>query len=86
LPELDEILDKKLYMDPKTKFQEEAQERVAATPMYKVLSEEGPDHAKTFEVGVYLDKELVARGKGSSKQEAQEDAARIALELKKWLD
>ncbi len=84
LPELKEILDKKLYMDPKTHFQEQAQEHSGSTPVYKVLSEEGPDHAKTFEVGVYVNKELLATGTGSSKQEAQEAAARLALEKQGW--
>lgn len=84
LTRLPEILEKKLWMDPKSRFQEEAQERVGVTPSYKVLSEEGPDHAKQFTVGIYLDHELVAKGEGLSKQEAQVDAARKALEMKKW--
>jgi len=78
--ELSEILDKKLYLDPKSSFQELAQERAGVTPTYKVLSEFGPDHAKQFEVGVYLKNELIASGTGSSKQEAQESAATAALE------
>jgi len=84
LPELPEILEKKLYIDPKTNFQEVAQEKVGVTPVYKVLSEEGPDHDKIFEVGVYLNKELITKGKGSSKQEAQEDAAGKALAKNEW--
>lgn len=84
LCELDEILDKKLYLDPKSSFQELAQEKTGITPTYKVLSEEGPDHAKEFEIGVFLNKELIATGKGSSKQEAQESAAQNALQSKKW--
>jgi ribonuclease-3 len=54
------------------------------TPTYKVLNEEGPDHAKNFTVGVYLDKDLVAEGNGTSKQEAQTEAAEIALKIKGW--
>lgn len=84
LTHLKEILEKKLYVDPKSSFQELAQERTGITPSYKVLSEEGPDHAKNFEIGIYLNSELVATGKGSSKQEAQEDAAKKALKCKKW--
>jgi ribonuclease-3 len=53
-------------------------------PTYKVLHEEGPDHAKNFKVGVFLDKELVATGEGTSKQEAQTDAAEMAIKAKKW--
>ena len=52
----------KLYIDPKSRFQEVAQEKVGITPSYKVLKESGPDHAKTFEIGVFLNKELVATG------------------------
>lgn len=85
LSELPRVLEKKLYRDPKSLFQEEAQEREGVTPTYEVLEESGPDHAKKFEVGVYLENELVAAGTGSSKQEAQEDAARAALEEKGWL-
>ena len=81
---LDNILDNKLYLDPKSKFQEKAQEITKITPHYKVLSESGPDHAKTFEVGLYLNDELVVTGIGSSKQEAQVDAADKGLKKKKW--
>ncbi|MEK7094644.1 MAG: ribonuclease III [Patescibacteria group bacterium] len=81
---LPDILAKKEYIDPKSRFQEAAQERVGVTPTYKVLSEEGPDHDKIFLVGVYLEKEKVAEGGGSSKQEAQVAAAANALEVKGW--
>lgn len=78
------ILEQQLYRDPKSRFQEASQERLAMTPMYKVLSEEGPDHAKQFRVGVYIGSEMVAEGKGTSKQEAQVDAAAKALIEKGW--
>lgn len=81
---LDDILVKGTYMDPKSKFQEIAQEITKVTPHYKVLSEVGPDHAKIFEVGLYLGSELVAKGKGSSKQEAQVEAAAKGLKKKGW--
>ncbi len=81
---LDDIIKKKLYIDPKSNFQEKAQEKEGITPSYKVISSRGPDHAKIFKVGVYLDKELVATGEGSSKQEAQIQAAQNALIKKKW--
>ncbi|HNU96564.1 MAG TPA: ribonuclease III [Candidatus Magasanikbacteria bacterium] len=84
LPKLPYILENGLYLDPKSRFQESAQELVGVTPTYKVISEEGPDHAKNFKVGVYLDKELVAEGNGTSKQEAQTEAAEIALKIKGW--
>ena len=84
LPKLPYILENGLYLDPKSRFQESAQEIVGLTPNYKVISEEGPDHAKNFKVGVYLDKELVAEGFGTSKQEAQTEAAEMALKIKGW--
>ncbi len=84
LNKLSYILDNKLYIDPKTYFQERAQEKEGVTPVYKVLSESGPDHNKTFKIGVYLGNNKIAEGKGSSKQEAQVKAAAEALEIKSW--
>jgi len=84
LVKLPYIFEHKLYMDAKSHFQELAQEKTGITPNYRVLSETGPDHAKNFVIGVYLEDELVAEGKGTSKQEAQMDAAKKALEIKKW--
>ncbi|PIP27468.1 MAG: ribonuclease III [Candidatus Moranbacteria bacterium CG23_combo_of_CG06-09_8_20_14_all_39_10] len=82
--ELPAIIENKSYMDPKSRFQEEAQERVSVTPSYKVMQESGPDHAREFVVGVYLGEELVAEGKGLSKQEAQRNAAAAGLLTKGW--
>lgn len=84
LPKLGPILKHKLYVDPKSSFQEAAQDKYGITPSYKVMSETGPDHARHFVIGVYLEKELVAQGEGSSKQEAQVDAAEKALRIKGW--
>lgn len=84
IPELDNIIKNKLWRDAKSLFQESAQERAGITPTYKVLSEVGPDHNKTFKVGVYLGKELVASGEGSSKNEAEQQAAGEALKEKNW--
>jgi len=84
LKNLSEIIKQGLYKDSKSRFQEEAQERLSITPTYKVLRESGPDHNKLFVVGVFLGQELVAEGEGSSKQEAEEAAAKSALEIKKW--
>ena len=81
---LPHIIKNRLYKDAKSHFQEEAQERVGITPAYEVIKEFGPDHKKKFTVGVFLDKDLVAEGQGYSKQEAEEEAARAALEIKKW--
>ena len=82
--ELKRVLEEKLYVDPKSYFQEQAQGKVGITPSYQVRSEEGPDHCKKFIVGCYLNKELIAEGEGPSKQTAQEDAARKALVKKNW--
>ncbi|MEA1963098.1 MAG: ribonuclease III [Patescibacteria group bacterium] len=84
LSKLEHILSNQLFMDPKSKFQEKAQEIHKATPHYKVLSESGPDHDKIFEVGLYLGDKIVSKGKGSSKQEAQVDAAEKGIKKKKW--
>lgn len=82
--ELPLIIKRGLFKDAKSSFQEEAQEKTGITPDYKVLKEWGPDHAKTFTIGVYLDSQLIAKGEGSSKQEAEESAAKNALKIKKW--
>lgn len=84
LVELPEILEKKLYLDPKSRFQEAAQDQMGITPTYEVIEESGPDHNKYFKVGVFLDNDMVAEGDGSSKQEAQMAAAEQACEVKGW--
>ncbi len=85
LCEADYIVSNQLYLDPKSTFQEKAQEKFKITPHYRVLKETGPDHAKTFEVGLYINDELIARGIGTSKQEAQVEAARKGLIKKGWI-
>lgn len=67
--------------DPKTALQELVQRRRGATLEYRVLRVDGPDHMPTFTSGVFIDGEEVARGTGASKKEAEENAARRALEL-----
>ena len=78
------ILEHGLHLDPKSRFQEASQDKLGITPTYQVLDETGPDHAKHFRVGVFLDDDLVAEGTGTSKQEAQVSAATAALEVKGW--
>ncbi|MBI2052814.1 MAG: ribonuclease III [Candidatus Ryanbacteria bacterium] len=85
LMHIEDIVDKKLWKDPKSTFQEEAQERLGITPSYRITKEVGPDHQKKFSVGVYLGNALVAEGSGLSKQEAEVEAARSALERKGWI-
>lgn len=84
IPKLPYILENGLHMDAKSRFQESAQELIGITPSYKVMDEEGPDHAKIFKVGLYLNKDLVATGEGMSKQEAQTEAAEMGLKIKGW--
>lgn len=84
LPKIEEVLEKGLYRDSKSMFQEKSQEIVQLTPVYKVSEEWGPDHDKQFRVGVYLGEELVAEGEGPSKQLAEQEAAKLGLKIKKW--
>ena len=84
LKELKNIIEKNLYRDSKSLFQEQAQEKVGVTPIYEVLEEWGPDHARNFKIGVFLEKEMVGSGQGPSKQEAQQEAAKDALQKKGW--
>lgn len=77
-----DIVKQESYRDAKSHFQELAQEKRGITPVYKVLREWGLDHNRQFEVGVYLRKELVGQGVGSSKQRAETAAAEDALA--KW--
>ena len=79
LPHLDEILKKQLYRDSKSFLQEMIQEKFKVTPTYKVLEESGLDHQKNFRIGVYVGEKLIAEGRGSSKQEAEVNAASQAL-------
>ncbi len=84
LKKLPRIIEEGLFEDAKSQFQEKSQEKEEITPVYKVIKEWGPDHAKNFIVGVFLGKNLIAKGKGSSKQEAEEKAAQKALKEKGW--
>jgi ribonuclease III len=85
LPRLDEIIAKKMWKDPKSRVQEEAQERLSVTPSYRVVSESGPDHDKWFTIGIFFGDTKIAEGKGRSKQEGEQKAATAALETKGWL-
>ncbi|MEK7650447.1 MAG: ribonuclease III [Patescibacteria group bacterium] len=80
----EEMVDKELWRDAKSLFQERAQAGLNITPNYQVISETGPDHDKIFTVGLYLNDELIAEGVGPSKQRAEQEAARIGLLVKDW--
>lgn len=77
---LEEILEKKTYKDPKSALQEVIQERLRVTPTYETLEETGPAHDRQFRIGVRFGGKVVAEGIGASKQEAELEAARKALE------
>ncbi len=84
LPKTKDIEENRLWVDAKSFFQEKAQEKVGVTPSYKTVKESGPDHDKEFTVGLFLGDALIAEGKGKSKQEAEQDAAKVGLEKKSW--
>lgn len=80
----DRIVDKRLWQDAKSRFQELAQEHSSVTPTYETVAQEGPDHDRVFTVAVFLRRERVAEGQGRSKQEAEQAAAEQAIAVKKW--
>jgi len=86
LPNTEKIISKKLWRDAKSLVQEKAQEFVNVTPVYKVLSQSGPDHDKHFTVGIFFGSNLIAEGKGKSKQEAEQKAAEMALKIRNWME
>jgi ribonuclease-3 len=80
-----EIVKTGSWVDAKSHFQEKSQEVLSATPIYETILEEGPDHNKYFTVAVKIKDETIATGRGKSKQEAEQEAARKALEKKEWM-
>ena len=80
----EEIVQNNLWRDAKSLLQERAQESLNITPSYKMISEIGPDHNKLFTLGLYFNEQLVTEGKGHSKQEAEQAAAKKALEIYSW--
>jgi ribonuclease-3 len=77
---IDSVVKNQEYKDAKSLFQEAAQEKIGVTPVYKIVDSWGPDHEKSFKVGVYLSEEQWGLGEGKSKQKAEQDAAEKALE------
>jgi ribonuclease-3 len=80
LIQLPVILEQRLYRDSKSLLQEWSQSKYNVTPVYNVLEESGPDHAKLFKVGVYLGEKMAGEGSGPSKQKAEQQAATMAIE------
>ena len=83
-PKLEKVVEKRLWQDAKSRFQELAQEKEGVTPHYDVLGEEGPDHDRVFTVGVFLGENEIAKGEGKSKQEAEQAAAEAGIDKKGW--
>lgn len=83
-PRIDDVIQNRAWQDAKSRLQELAQDKEGTTPTYKTKGEEGPDHDKKFTIGVYLGTREVALGSGKSKQEAEQDAAKNALESLGW--
>jgi ribonuclease-3 len=81
---IDGVIQNRSWQDPKSHFQEVAQDKRGTTPNYKTLQEVGPDHDKKFTVGVFVGKEEIAKGIGKSKQEAEQAAAQAALIATGW--
>lgn len=73
------FVQKKTLKDPKSLLQEYVQSQKQHSPIYKVLKEQGPAHERTFTIGVYVQEVIVGEGEGKSKQEAEEKAAKEAL-------
>lgn len=84
LPKIDMVIEKRLWVDAKSYFQEKAQEILSITPTYELVDSVGPDHDKLFVCVVKLGADNVAEGRGKSKQEAETMAARNALDVKGW--
>ena len=79
LSTLPQILEEESWRDPKSYLQELSQARDGFTPIYKVIKEDGPDHEKTFTLGVFVGDKKMGEGEGPSKQIAQQEAAREAI-------
>lgn len=80
IPRTEAFIQKNMLKDPKSRLQEYVQSQKQFSPIYKVLTEEGPAHARQFTVGVFVNEKLVGTGTGKSKQQAEESAAEKALE------
>lgn len=80
----DEVVEKRLWQDAKSRLQEIAQEKHGLTPTYQLVAQSGPDHDKVFLIGAFIGSDKIAQGEGRSKQEAEQDAAQKALAAKGW--
>ncbi|MFZ1987468.1 MAG: ribonuclease III [Minisyncoccia bacterium] len=83
-PKIDDVIQNRAWQDAKSRFQESAQDKKGITPLYKTISEVGPDHDKHFTVGVFLGEKEIAQGTGKSKQDAEQSAAQAGLDKEGW--
>ncbi|GAB4337707.1 MAG: ribonuclease III [Calditrichia bacterium] len=74
-----EILKRELYRNYKSILLEHAQANGSKPPEYRVIKESGPDHDKEFEIAVYLNGQKLSEGKGKSKKNAEQEAAKVAI-------
>lgn len=79
LPIFEAEIKKGAPRDPKSELQEVVQSKFQVSPKYKILSTSGPDHAKEFTVGAFVDGKQIGQGRGTNKQQAEEEAAKQAL-------
>ena len=84
-PIANNIVEKRLFKDSKSLFQEVAQARESITPSYRLANQEGPSHNRTFTIEVMLGDTVAGRGQGRNKQTAEQEAARNALESRGWI-
>jgi ribonuclease III len=89
VPKLDPIaqtiVEKRLFKDNKSRFQELAQAHDGITPAYRLASQEGPSHNREFTVEVLLGDSVAGRGQGRNKQTAEQEAARVAMMNRGWI-
>jgi len=81
LPNAESIINENQLKDAKSLLQEKAQSKGFVSPLYKTVKESGPDHNKTFEVVVLVNNKEITTGSGKSKQDAEQNAAKKAIEL-----
>ena len=83
-PRLEEVTSQEQEANVKGRLQEELQKLAPVSPLYEVISEEGPDHNKCFEVRIVWQGKVLSRGMGSNKQLAEKNAAKVALDARNW--
>jgi len=76
---INDAVEHRIFSDYKSFLQEYIQKKNSGKLSYKLLTEKGPDHDKTFEIALYLDNDVIGKGAGHSKKDAQQAAARDAI-------